>query len=50
MTADPTQNHEHDATNQGVSTPDPAEGADDAPAGGSDSPESIIVGETADEL
>ena len=29
-----------DATNQGVSAPDPAEGADDAPAeGGGDSPD-----------
>ena len=26
------------ATNQGVSTPEPAEGADDAPAGGDGSP------------
>ena len=29
---------EHGASNQGVSSQEPAEGADDAPAGGADSP------------
>jgi hypothetical protein len=49
MTADPNT-HEDDATNQGVSTTEPAEGDDDAPAGGGESPEpGVITGETADE-
>jgi hypothetical protein len=30
---------QEDATNQGVSTQDPAEGGDDAPAGGDGSPD-----------
>ena len=30
---------DEDATNAGVSTPEPAEGGDDAPAGGPGSPE-----------
>ncbi|WP_298090865.1 hypothetical protein [uncultured Sphingomonas sp.] len=30
---------DEDATNQGVSTTEPAEGGDDAPAGDGDSPE-----------
>jgi hypothetical protein len=40
MSIDPnTPEHEgSDAPNQGVSTPEPAEGADDAPAGGAGSP------------
>jgi hypothetical protein len=36
---DPRTSDDDDATNQGVSTTDPAEGADDAPAGGEDSPD-----------
>ncbi|MBB5715342.1 hypothetical protein [Sphingomonas aerophila] len=50
MTADTDRrDDQQDATNQGVSTTEPAEGADDAPTGDSGSPEGVITGETADE-
>jgi hypothetical protein len=49
MTVDPNA-YEDDATDQGVSATDPAEGDNDVPAGGGDSPEpGVITGETADE-
>ena len=36
---DPRTASDDDATNQGVSTPDPAEGGDDTPGRGEGSPE-----------
>lgn len=51
MTADTDRrDDQQDAINQGVSTTEPAEGADDAPAGDGGSPEGAAAGETADEL
>ena len=46
MTADPQQpkDHQDDATNQGASSTEPAEGADDAPGGTDGSPDAIAVG------
>jgi hypothetical protein len=35
----PANDDQDDATNQGVSTPEPAEGADDAPGGDAGSPD-----------
>lgn len=37
--SDDTSDHMKDATNQGASTQEPAEGADDAPAEDDDSPQ-----------
>lgn len=39
MATQPPQHDDDDATNQGVSADDPAEGADDAPAGDRGSPD-----------
>ena len=40
LPANDTKDDQPEAPNQGVSTPEPAEGADDAPTGGEGSPTS----------